>query len=548
MNLNNFENHIDPVILGRGQEYYDDGAVLSLEFEGDTWIAEVSGTDTYTVSLSLDDTGEIIESYCDCPYDFGPVCKHQVAVLYAMQDQPLKKIKQKSIEIKESLEKTLNGLDKKTLVSVLLDIAAEDKKIKADLLFRFAKKEDALNRARNLIKASIRDAMSDGFVEYADTHAATRGARKVLDTIDDMNIFDAVNIYFIVLEEMIHLQEFCDDSNGEVGGVIESAQINLTKLVKAAVLNAADGVKLMDMLLKHAADSIYAGWNEWRFAILCAAIPLCVIPAARKKLEAQLAALQVKEHGNNYSSRFARHEIQNILYTIISRFDGEEAAAAYMEQHLDNDRFRKTVIEQTLAKNHLERALKLCLDGENMDHEYAGLVMNWKKLRYAIYEKQKDIAGQKSLALEFIMDGDFDYYLKLKSLYKQGWAVTLEQLLLMMEKKQYSRSDIYVKILVHEHLAERILRYCQKNIAEITKLYKHLLPEHSSAVEQMFLQYIRPLAQQASDRKAYHEVCGIIESYAKACGKKGAEAVIQELREQHRRQPAFLDELTRVKT
>lgn len=548
MNLNNFENYIDPVILERGQEYYDDGAVLSLEFEGDTWIAEVSGTDTYTVSLSLDDTGEIIESYCDCPYDFGPVCKHQVAVLYAMQDQPLKKIKQEGIKIKESLEKMLNGLDKKMLVSILLDIAAEDKKIKADLLFRFAEKEDALNQARKLIKASIHDAMSDGFVEYADTYAATRGARKVLNMIDDTNIFDAVNIYFIVLEEMIHLQEFCDDSNGEVGEVIESAQENLTNLVKAAVLNVADGNKLMDMLLKHAADSLYADWSEWRFAILYAAIPLCVIPAARKRLEAQLAALQTKKHGDNYSSRFDRHEIQNILYTIISRFDGEKAVTVYMEQHLDNDRFRKTVIEQALAKNHLERALKLCLDGENMDHKYAGLVKNWKKLRYAVYEKQKDLAGQKSLAPEFIMDGDFDYYLKLKSLYKRGWAVALERLLLMMEKEQYGQSDIYVKILVHEHLAERILRYCQKNNSEITKLYKHLLPEHSSAVEQIFLQYIRSRAQQASNRTAYHEVCGTIGSYAKACGKKGAEAVIQELREQHRRQPAFLDELTRVKT
>jgi uncharacterized Zn finger protein len=113
MKLNNFEAYVDPVILERGLDYYDGGAVLSLEFEDDTWIAEVSGTDTYMVSVTLDDAGEIIESYCDCPYDFGPVCKHQVAVLYAMRDKPLQKIKQEGAKIKQSLEKTLNGLDKK---------------------------------------------------------------------------------------------------------------------------------------------------------------------------------------------------------------------------------------------------------------------------------------------------------------------------------------------------------------------------------------------------------------------------------------------------
>jgi hypothetical protein len=237
------------------------------------------------------------------------------------------------------------------------------------------------------------------------------------------------------------------------------------------------------------------------------------------------------------------------LLTIISRFDGEEAATEYMEQHLDNDGFRKKVIEQALAENRLERALELCFDGEKLDNKHAGLVKDWKKLRYAVYEKQNDIDGQKSLAPEFIMDGDFDYFIKLKSLYKAaGWATTLERILVMMEKDRYARSDTYVKILVHERLTGRILRYCQKHNSAIIELYRHLLPEHSSDVEQLFLQYIRLGAQQASNRNAYNSVCGIIEHYAKACGKKSAEALIQELREQHPRQPAFLDELNRVKT
>jgi hypothetical protein len=236
------------------------------------------------------------------------------------------------------------------------------------------------------------------------------------------------------------------------------------------------------------------------------------------------------------------------LHTIISRFDGEEAAITYMEQHLDNNQFRKKVIERALGENRLKQALELCLDGEKLDSEYAGLVTDWKKLRYAVYEKQNDIKGQKSLAPEFIMAGDFDYFLKLKSLYKAaGWATARERLLVMIEKDRYARSDIYVKIIVHEHLTERILRYCQKYNSEITKLYQHLLRKYSADVEQIFLEYIGLRAQQASSRTAYQEVCAIIEHYAKACGAKNAEAVIQELQEQHRRQPAFLDELSRVK-
>ena len=86
MNVNDFETYLDEEILARGLAYYQSGNVVSLEYdEDDGWIADVEGSDDYTVTVSLSDKGEILDTECDCPYDWGEYCKHQAAVFYALQ-------------------------------------------------------------------------------------------------------------------------------------------------------------------------------------------------------------------------------------------------------------------------------------------------------------------------------------------------------------------------------------------------------------------------------------------------------------------------------
>ena len=80
--LNSFEQLIDETILKRGLEYFEQGyvseftAIASDEFE-----AIVEGNEDYTVNLIIEN--DIVVSHsCTCPYDFGPVCKHEVALLF----------------------------------------------------------------------------------------------------------------------------------------------------------------------------------------------------------------------------------------------------------------------------------------------------------------------------------------------------------------------------------------------------------------------------------------------------------------------------------
>jgi uncharacterized Zn finger protein len=66
----------------RGYDYYHSGAVYEVVRRGDELTAEVEGSqyDPYTVRVTLDESG-IAATECTCPYDWGGICKHIVAVL-----------------------------------------------------------------------------------------------------------------------------------------------------------------------------------------------------------------------------------------------------------------------------------------------------------------------------------------------------------------------------------------------------------------------------------------------------------------------------------
>lgn len=81
MNIHHFHKQISQKIYERGEEYYENGTISQVEhtYPG-TWTAEVEGSDSYSVEITLDND-EIVSWRCTCPYDYGDICKHVVAVL-----------------------------------------------------------------------------------------------------------------------------------------------------------------------------------------------------------------------------------------------------------------------------------------------------------------------------------------------------------------------------------------------------------------------------------------------------------------------------------
>ena len=87
--LKEFEQHIDETIFKRGYQYYKKGLVQEpIEISNGEYEAIVEGTEDYTVELTIKN-GVVTEHVCSCPYDLGPVCKHEVAVMFYLQKEEL---------------------------------------------------------------------------------------------------------------------------------------------------------------------------------------------------------------------------------------------------------------------------------------------------------------------------------------------------------------------------------------------------------------------------------------------------------------------------
>ena len=108
-------DHASPESYRRGEDYYEQGAVLALTRRGDALQARVAGSDfaPYSVRVSFDGTG-ITSATCSCPYDWGGWCKHIVAVLLTCVREP------ETVRELPALEETLSDLDRAQLQDLLL--------------------------------------------------------------------------------------------------------------------------------------------------------------------------------------------------------------------------------------------------------------------------------------------------------------------------------------------------------------------------------------------------------------------------------------------
>ena len=86
MKLKSFESDVERKIVERGLDYYRSGDVKKLEKVGENeFSAVVFGSEKYSLYVKINGDA-IVEHECDCPYDWGNVCKHEVAVFYAIRN------------------------------------------------------------------------------------------------------------------------------------------------------------------------------------------------------------------------------------------------------------------------------------------------------------------------------------------------------------------------------------------------------------------------------------------------------------------------------
>ncbi|AGB33897.1 MULTISPECIES: SWIM zinc finger family protein [Halobacteriales] len=146
-----------PQSYDRGENYYDEGAVVELVRRGETIRAAVEGSqyEPYQVRIELDKTG-VVDTACSCPYDHGGICKHRVAVLLTYVRDPDR------IDQRPPVSELVADADPEDLRDVLVDLVesrpelAEQVESRLETVRSEEADDDARDRTPDINRESIR--------------------------------------------------------------------------------------------------------------------------------------------------------------------------------------------------------------------------------------------------------------------------------------------------------------------------------------------------------------------------------------------------------
>lgn len=113
-----------PEVQDRGYALFSRGMVLEGTRQGKRYGARIKGSAPYPyrawIDLEKQDWG------CSCPYTWGPVCKHVVAVAYAIQEAPeIFQAKRRRKKTADPKQLSLQELSDEALLELLWGLAEQ---------------------------------------------------------------------------------------------------------------------------------------------------------------------------------------------------------------------------------------------------------------------------------------------------------------------------------------------------------------------------------------------------------------------------------------
>ena len=201
----------------RGYRYYRSGAIFDPVRQGNQLIGYCEGSQyqPYRVSAELGPSG-IERINCTCPYDWGGICKHQVALLLTWVNQPDK------FHTTPPLDQMLNDRSKEDLIVLIKEMLKREPDLRR--LVELPVQPDR-NSPLDLAayRRQINYALNAQGDDYDYYYAAQETAGELASLVDTADRFleggdwaNAGALYALILAEVVPNYEELYDENGDV--------------------------------------------------------------------------------------------------------------------------------------------------------------------------------------------------------------------------------------------------------------------------------------------------------------------------------------------
>lgn len=581
MNLKNFRQEISPLILQRGKDYYNEGAVTNLEEEEEgLWNANVEGSNIYTVEVQLGENGEIDTFLCDCPHD-ADVCKHIVAVFYELKDRT--KIIKLKPETKINKTLSFSELLKKVAVSELKEFvegfAKSDKNFKNQFELHFAYKDEKVDLEKkytDLIKKVVRSTMSRGYVDYYSAGDLSRKIDNFLDkareALENENFKDAFIIAKVALKQLVvDVIPTADDSNGDIGDTISNA-ISIIGAVSESELCAREVKETIhDFLARELSNDVYFDYGDFGddcFEIFRYLSVQLSRPGAFLAFSKNFVGKRTEVWADNYRAEYFIK--QTILF--FKETGNTLEAEKLIRQNMDIVEVRRDLVESEIAEKNYTEAKKLIYEGIVLAEkkEHPGTVSEWQKILLCIASLEGDVAMERHFNLLFAFDRGFssEYYQNWKNTFPEvQWEKEFNSLIQKivdevereaerhLDNQWWSRSStllnrlapIYVQEKRWNKLYELVEAY--PSLSVLLEYMKYLAKNYQPELTELLFPALILAGDRADSRSGYAQIASNMMDVIKLMPDSKSQILeaAQALRLKYPRRPAMLDELRKVK-
>jgi uncharacterized Zn finger protein len=543
----------------RGDRYYRQGAIFNAVRQDQSLRGDCQGSSLYHVQVTFDRTG-VADSRCTCPYDWGGLCKHQVALLLTYARDP------DGFQVIPPMTELLANWKQQDLIGLIERIVQQYPETL--YLIELARPHpqgqpiDLSTYRRKIHSALKRDEVLE---VLRGVEGLEDAARQLQEREDWLN---AGALYQLLIQEIAlaydgELQSI--DYNGDVACVVHDAIAGLANcLEQIPDLNPKQRQAWLDTLLEAELKDYELGGIEFAYGATEALLDLAtdeewqrLETTIREQIEQQddwskeqlvkLLAQRYQQAGKSKAASRLIHELgtpqqRAFLFVDEGQYEKAIAIATTHFSHLPGllTRFADALVEA----NQPELALQfITRQKENIPYGYNRWLSNFHRTQGN---------PQRALELdvqEFTAHPSFPQYLELRKLAQSlgTWENLRQQLLKTLEKA--NQNMILIDIAIEEGDSDRAFKLFQSDrrvqFVRAEAVAQAIAKTHSQDAIEIYCN----LAQKAIDQKSRssYQTATTYLKQVKALQQPALwQEYIRHLRQTYARLPAFQDELNRA--
>jgi tetratricopeptide (TPR) repeat protein len=506
---------------------------------------------------------DIVSWDCDCPYDYGDMCKHTVAVLLHIKDN--KDSYPVNIEIppspqREQLTEIFKQANHKELTSFLSQYADEHPDFYQALISNLHPKKKAnvrVDYAKEIQKCFHARGSYDRYGYSNDVEEISCQLDKYIKKAKSLIKLnceeEALTILLHIIKEIGDGYEEYDDYDGDLACVSQEASEIIEKMIESGLpdnlLEVATNA-ISQMIKNNNYDNYdLADLNQLLFSI------------SLKTSNFENAIRIIDEALKDDPDSFRTHSLVASKMELLKNANKKEDVEKVISHYLYLPEIRKIRLTELLSEKQYGKALALIDEGISLAEKenHSGTVSDWKDEKLSVYKLTDNKEKVIEMAEDLFVNGreSMKYYHILKTVIpSEKWASYLDDFLLKSGKQRMwgIGGHVLAQIYIAEEYWDRLMAYVEKNIQlgrcfslrEYEPYLKSRYPERMLAFYR--LQIIDYAAKNVG-RNHYQYVVDVLKTMEKYPG--GAETVnslLAHFKSVYSKRRAMMEELGRLKT